>query len=461
MTLFTIIFGTALLGIALLVLLVQAARGARARWKAEGRVAYCITRIGFALVGCAALCAFAMATMLRFAGSDDRDTRSGDVIVLDDHHRDYRLVKISRPIVQDVRIRQPVIQFPRRGEADSGKITVDRANVPAESIRSQFGRPDSVFLVFPLAALLAVLAVGIGLHVALAGSEKKMTFRDTASQLLSWLWALPVLVVLVYFGARVVPQLQDREIPDEIRLAKYDEPKVDVYPAAAESSSGEMDDDEAATDAERTDEEAARAEASSTESEGDTSTAAVLTASAAKVPGWMDETPQFQEGTESLVISSKQYSTVASAIDEIEELALMKIKEHFHRHYPYRGSWTIPPRVVDFRSNDDVFAERHIEQVERKMAGHMVDMYRAHALLKLSPQLRAELHPVWRDQIVEQRLWTLGGLVALVALSVASIAAYLRLDAATGGSYRRRLKLATVSLIVAGGLVAATTLPIG
>ena len=68
---------------------------------------------------------------------------------------------------------------------------------------------------------------------------------------------------------------------------------------------------------------------------------------------------------------------------------------------------------------------------------------------------------MWREQIVERRLWTLGSLLGVFTLILGATATYLRLDAATSGAYRLRLKLATVALIVAGGMGVAMMLPVG
>jgi hypothetical protein len=111
--------------------------------------------------------------------------------------------------------------------------------------------------------------------------------------------------------------------------------------------------------------------------------------------------------------------------------------------------------------NREFYPDNHVEHVKIDAGSNSFPVVRVHAILDFSPRMLDELYSAWRAQIAERRLWTVGGLVGLATLLVASLAGYLRLDAATHGGYRRRLKLATVSLIVAGGLIAASVLPMG
>jgi hypothetical protein len=99
----------------------------------------------------------------------------------------------------------------------------------------------------------------------------------------------------------------------------------------------------------------------------------------------------------------------------------------------------------------------HVERIDRKTrsTGTPFHVYRAHNQVELSPAVRNALFPLWKEQIVARRLSALGGLAGLLTLCFGTVAAYFRLDERTAGHYRRRLKLAAVSLVSAGGLAAA------
>jgi hypothetical protein len=86
-------------------------------------------------------------------------------------------------------------------------------------------------------------------------------------------------------------------------------------------------------------------------------------------------------------------------------------------------------------------------------------MYRVHLRYDFSPQLQDALSSHWRGRTVEHRIGILGGMLGLVTLMLGTAAGYFRLDDATGGKYRRRLKLAAALVVAAGGL--ATTAFVG
>ncbi|GAB4156038.1 MAG: hypothetical protein Tsb009_32900 [Planctomycetaceae bacterium] len=59
----------------------------------------------------------------------------------------------------------------------------------------------------------------------------------------------------------------------------------------------------------------------------------------------------------------------------------------------------------------------------------------------------------FKEAAVTPRLWLLGGFIGLFTLLSGGISMYLRLDSKTNGQFRTRLKLATLSLILAGSVV--------
>jgi hypothetical protein len=284
------------------------------------------------------------------------------------------------------------------------------------------------------AALFLLTTVAIVVSVALSSGTNGLTLRDAALRGVSFAWAVPVVAVLCYAGWKILPALQDRETPDSIRVVGYERVEKSQSQKVEES------------------EEAVR---SSTPEPGARSLEPAL-------PDWVTHPPStIENGVEQVLLTSKQYATEDEAREELEQLAELKVKEYFHRDHPYKGHWTLPANFVDVQSNHSLFPKQFVEPIDRTVGTHSFRVQRVHALLSLSPQVREDLYPKWREQIVGRRLWSLGGIAGMLTLVVGSIAGYLRLDAATKGSYRRRLKLATVSLIVAGGLAAATFVTTG
>lgn len=121
-----------------------------------------------------------------------------------------------------------------------------------------------------------------------------------------------------------------------------------------------------------------------------------------------------------------------------------------------QGSWQPPVELVQTHA----VKETHVERIQRSTGNNDFFVYRAYHQVELSPEVRAALFPSWRSHTVDGRLWILGGLLGFVVLMLGTAATYLRLDALTGGNYRRRLKLASVTFLLAGGLGLAALLPI-
>lgn len=85
------------------------------------------------------------------------------------------------------------------------------------------------------------------------------------------------------------------------------------------------------------------------------------------------------------------------------------------------------------------------------------DMVNLHVLLKFDAAARRHISALWRDAVVQARTGTIArGLIGLVAL-MAVILGYLRIDLATRGRYRGRLRCAAafaILVVVAAALVA-------
>jgi hypothetical protein len=275
------------------------------------------------------------------------------------------------------------------------------------------------FVLFALLAVMALVAVGIGLQVYFRGRESKPA-RGAASNVLSAIWVVPVLALCAFLGARAVYTLRGgaSEAPPHVVATVHGtefiyadpdhEPALPLPDPVRTWSEYSVGDDEHGSP------------------------------------------------THAVVVSSRQYATVDEADEQVRSAALDKIREDFHRVHGNQGHWAIPPELVR-----DAIRHRYVEPITHTTGTHDFEVYRVHTQLVIDPPLRAELHNVWREQISQRRLWTLGSLLGFATLIVGACAAYLRLDLLTHGAYRRRLKLATVALIAAGGLAAAGLMPIG
>jgi hypothetical protein len=153
-------------------------------------------------------------------------------------------------------------------------------------------------------------------------------------------------------------------------------------------------------------------------------------------------------------IQSRPWPTPAEAVRDAEQRALRTLDAAYRPDYPF-SEWQ-PPRWI----LEHAIASQSVEQREHQTDTAAFQMHVARLTLELSPAVRNAYAEYWRERIAGVRLVVLGGLVALAIVIVTVAAAYFRLDLSTGGKYRAGLKLAAVSLIVAGALVLAQIHPL-
>ena len=170
-----------------------------------------------------------------------------------------------------------------------------------------------------------------------------------------------------------------------------------------------------------------------------------------EAPDWAGKDP-IPRGEGVLVpLSSQMWATMGEAERQVTERAAAYVKEFYHDEYPIHGEWTVPVPVLEQGAVSALVGE----EIDKDFGGEIgtKKMFRAHLRLDVGPDLRRALHASWHDQVVNHRLTELGGLLGLATMMLATAAGYFRLDDATAGQYRRRLKFAAAALISAGSLV--------
>jgi hypothetical protein len=172
--------------------------------------------------------------------------------------------------------------------------------------------------------------------------------------------------------------------------------------------------------------------------------------STAKLPDWVNEKDLAVNGKRLLVLTSQQFATVQEADDHVMQQAQKVVVEDMKQKYGYEGLPPVSSRDIETRA----YGRRHVEQIDRVSGANTFTVYRVYRQLEMSPALRSAIEPQWREQIAGKRLGVLGTLAGMMTFTLAIAAAYFRLDARTGSAYRRRLRLAAVCLIAAGGFAA-------
>ena len=86
--------------------------------------------------------------------------------------------------------------------------------------------------------------------------------------------------------------------------------------------------------------------------------------------------------------------------------------------------------------------------------GELVDL---HVLLKFDTAAREQIAAMCRQKVVETRLMDTGGCFAILLILLGLLLAYLKIDLATAGAYRGRLRIAMVAVILIGAVALLLT----
>jgi len=175
------------------------------------------------------------------------------------------------------------------------------------------------------------------------------------------------------------------------------------------------------------------------------------------LPAWVSQKEEVVTGEKRIVVVAGEIGgTVEEAEASARAAAVERARDDFAAAFPQARGWEAPARTVGAVA----IRREFVEAVDRKTlsSGTAFRVFRAYNEVELSPAVRKQIFPLWREEVVGRRILALGGLGALLTLTFGTLAVYFRLDDRTSGLYRRRLKLAAVSVITAGGFAAATLL---
>ena len=292
--------------------------------------------------------------------------------------------------------------------------------------------PDYSMAIPLLAAGLIVMAVGIGVHTFLKERGKRISVGGAASHLLGLIWLLPIAAVCVvvalpvlWFFSSSQPRPRVHDESHQIATANVDESSLPDF------AEGE---DESPHPPFNTEEVAAEP----------------------KHPTWVDAGNVTEGSRRLVVVQSQQFPQEQRAREDALQEAIQLVRADFQQTHNAQGRWILYRSLVKREAVKKTF----VEPIQRSTGVNDFSVVRVYHQVELSDNVRDAVFPIWRSQIVDGRLWILGGLLGFITLMLGTAATYLRLDMLTSGNYRRRLKLASVSLIVAGGLGLAAFLPL-
>jgi hypothetical protein len=107
-------------------------------------------------------------------------------------------------------------------------------------------------------------------------------------------------------------------------------------------------------------------------------------------------------------------------------------------------SWKPPANQIDA-----MILETKVEPIVKDYG----TLYEARLRMEVSPDRRASFVKSYHLEVVRRRMATLGGVLAFILTCLGAISMYIHTDEATKGYYTKRLRLLTVAVVGAVGVL--------
>lgn len=286
---------------------------------------------------------------------------------------------------------------------------------------------------FLVVGMLLLFAAGILIHVFLVSHDRKISIRSAMKNAFSALWAVPVLAVVGFFGYRAIAQMESP--PPSTRAAT---------PVDSESRQDKPDGAQPEFIPSKTPEAWTQPTTVTTGSEVLTAASGasdVITARGATVADAERKLFEKARGRLRKSISAAHRNDASPAN---LDLATIATDESIKAHAVRRTSELPGIEKVTFTRPGETESKEYTN-----------DVYQVYWKVDFSPVV---VKSIQQDAAVP-RVWLIGGFIGLLTLILGSLAAYFRLDTRSEGKYRIRLKLATMSFIVAAGVLMTVLLP--
>ena len=161
-------------------------------------------------------------------------------------------------------------------------------------------------------------------------------------------------------------------------------------------------------------------------------------------PDWVEAAPHKVGGVYRMTAMVGPYSTRLECDQKLSEALQEKLDEYLETYLgpEAAGRVRLEPGYVR-----DHIAKQQWEETKQFSVGPMIQV---HVLMEFDRAANARIDEAWEKAIVTRRLGVVGGLGAVVLLLLSAVWTYLKIDLATAGRYRGRLRLAATVAILAG-----------
>jgi hypothetical protein len=167
-------------------------------------------------------------------------------------------------------------------------------------------------------------------------------------------------------------------------------------------------------------------------------------------PKWVDQQNVGDGTTERVVLASQQYTTQEEAEQQLFAEASELLMSDLQKLRP--GT----ERPKNWAPTEDAIKrfmvkQRYVEAADHDFGNFSHPMYRVWWQTELSPEVRTEFLPEWRQGITIHRIRRVGIVASSLVLAASLIAIYRRLDVLTHGTRRLGLAMGGLAAIAAWG----------
>ncbi len=176
-------------------------------------------------------------------------------------------------------------------------------------------------------------------------------------------------------------------------------------------------------------------------------------AASATRPPWVDAPPSTTSEAYEIAVKAGPWKTPEECQEALDEQIAGAIDDYVARWIGdhARGQVVLPADYV----RRFLIKDQWLEKINTSLG----EMYNLHALLAFNRQIDGRLRDAWNETVAAARLVLAVFVFLGTILPLSVIYGYLRIDQATGGVYRRRLRLAAagILILIAAGAVYALT----
>jgi hypothetical protein len=169
----------------------------------------------------------------------------------------------------------------------------------------------------------------------------------------------------------------------------------------------------------------------------------------AKRPPWIDNPPQSSADAYEMAVKAGPWKTPVECEQSLDEEIEWAVDSYV--------AWRIGDEAREQVVLPVDYARKHLvkDQWLEKINTSLGEMYNLHALLSFDRQVEGKLRDMWTGIVTAARLVLAAAVLGGGLLLLSVIYGYLKIDLATGGAYRGRLRLAVVAILALAAAGAA------